>query len=118
MPLLFTLALAAAAPDPALAAQIEAADAALFRTYFTECDPAKLATMVADDFEMVHDKGGFVFHDGAAFVADYAKDCEAKKPPASWRSRRELVAGSMRVDPVPGYGAIEEGDHVFYERKG
>lgn len=109
---------AAATPDPALAAQIEAADAALFRTYFTECDPAKLGTMVADDFEMVHDKGGFVFHDGKAFVADYARDCEAKKAPDAWRSRRELVAGSMHVDPVPGYGAIEEGDHVFYERKG
>ena len=30
----------------------------------------------------------------------------------------ELVAGTLHVDPVPGYGAIEEGDHVFYERKG
>lgn len=118
LPLLLMLAAATAAPDPTLADQIQAADTALFHIAFDECDPAKLATMVTDDLEFVHDKGGFLFHDAKSFVADYAKDCEAKKAPDAWRSRRELVAGSMHVDPVPGYGAIEEGDHVFYERKG
>lgn len=116
--LALSLMLAAPANDPALDAQIAAADATLFHIAFEECDPAKLATLVTDDLEFVHDKGGFLFHDAKSFVADYAKSCEAKKAPDSWRSRRELVAGSMHVDPVPGYGAIEEGDHVFYERKG
>jgi hypothetical protein len=74
--------------------------------------------MVTDDLEFVHDKDGFQYHDGKSLVADYARQCEAKKAPDAWRSRRELVAGSMHVDPVPGYGAIEEGDHVFYERQG
>lgn len=118
MSLLLMLAAAIAAPDPTLADQIQAADAALFRTFFTECDPARLATMVTDDLEFVHDKDGFQYHDGKSLVADYAKQCEAAKAPDAWRHRRELVAGSMHVDPVPGYGAIEEGDHVFYERKG
>jgi hypothetical protein len=118
MSLLLMLAAAIAAPDPALANQIQAADTAIFSLYFTQCDPARMATLVTDDLEFVHDKGGFVFHDGAAFVADYARQCEARKAPDAWRSRRELVAGSMHVDPVPGYGAIEEGDHVFYERQG
>ncbi|MES2442096.1 MAG: nuclear transport factor 2 family protein [Pseudomonadota bacterium] len=111
-------ALALAAPDPALAAQIEAADTALFGVFFTECDPARLATMVAPDFEMYHDKDGFVFADAASLIGAYGKQCEAKKAPDAWRSRRELIPGTMRVDPVPGFGAIEEGDHVFYERKG
>jgi hypothetical protein len=118
MSLLLMLAAAAAAPDPALTAQIEAADTAIFRLFFTECDPARMAAMVTDDFEFVHDREGFQYHDGKSFVADYAKGCEARKAPDAWRSRRELVAGSMHVDPVPGYGAIEEGDHVFYERQG
>ena len=25
---------------------------------------------------------------------------------------------SLQVDPVPGYGAMEAGDHLFYEREG
>ena len=25
---------------------------------------------------------------------------------------------SLKVDPVPGYGAIEDGEHLFYERQG
>lgn len=114
----FALALLIAPPDADLTAQIAAADSVLFGLYFEQCDPARLATMVADDFEMFHDKGGRVFTTGKAFVADYAKTCEAKKAPDAWRSRREIVPGTMHVDPVPGYGAIEEGEHVFYERKG
>ena len=29
-----------------------------------------------------------------------------------------LVRSSLAVDPVPGHGAIETGEHLFYERKG
>src|SRR5687768_184603 len=112
------LALLLAAPEPDLTAQIAAADSQFFGLFFEQCDPARLATMVTGDFEMFHDKGGLVFTTGAALVADYATKCEARKAPDAWRSRRALVPGTMRVDPVPGYGAIEEGDHVFYERKG
>lgn len=114
----FAFAMLMLTPEADLTAQIAAADAKLFRLYFQDCDPAALATMVTDDFEMFHDKGGRVFTTGKAFVDDYATDCEAKKAPDAWRSRRELVAGTLHVDPVPGYGAIEEGEHVFYERKG
>lgn len=109
---------APAAPDPALLAEVKAADAALFDTFFERCDPAKLVGLVSPDFEMYHDKDGVVATSGAAFVALYAKGCEAKKAPDAWRSRRALLPETLRVDPVPGYGAIEEGDHVFYEHKG
>ncbi len=116
--LLLSLQSAPAAPDPALLAQVKAADAALFETFFERCDPKRLAAMVTPDFEMYHDKDGVVATSGDAFVALYAKGCEAKKAPDAWRSRRALLPASLRVDPVPGYGAIEEGDHFFYERKG
>jgi hypothetical protein len=105
-------------PDPALLAEVQAADTALFEAFFARCDPARLATLVTPDFEMYHDKDGVVATSGEAFVALYAKGCEAKKAPDAWRSRRALLPETLRVDPVPGYGAIEEGDHVFYERKG
>lgn len=101
-----------------LTAAVAARDAELFNIVFERCDPAALRAMVTDDFEMYHDKDGVVARSGDAFVADYAKDCAARAAPNAWRSRRELVAGSLRVDPVPGYGAIEDGEHLFYERRG
>ncbi len=97
---------------------MKAADAALFDTFFERCDPTRLASLVTPDFEMYHDKDGVVATSGAAFVALYAKQCEARKAPGARRSRRALLPVSLRVDPVPGCGAIEEGDHFFYERRG
>ena len=93
-------------------------DADFFALFFLGCDPTRLATMVTADLEFYHDKTGVVATSGAAFVADYAKNCEARKAPDAWRSRRELLPETLRVDPVPGYGAIEYGEHRFYERKG
>lgn len=29
-----------------------------------------------------------------------------------------LVQSSLHVDPIPGWGAMEVGDHLFYERHG
>jgi hypothetical protein len=125
MPLLLALALQAA-PTPAvtiptggdLRTAVAAADAALFKTFFEQCEPAKLDMMLTPDFEMYHDREGVVARDRKAMVALYTKQCEAKKAPDAWRSRRELGADSLNVEPVPGFGAIEEGDHVFYERQG
>ncbi len=119
---MFLLALAAAAltiPEgPALTEAIRARDAEFFGVYFDRCEPARVAAMTTPDFEMYHDRGGVVARTAAAFVADYRKSCTEKLKPDAWRSRRELVAASLKVFPVPGFGAIEEGDHVFYERKG
>ncbi len=43
------------------------------------------------------------------------------EPPEDERLLRgpgELGVETLKVDPVPGYGAIESGEHRFYERKG
>jgi hypothetical protein len=74
--------------------------------------------MLTDDVEMYHDKDGFVWRGIGDVVAEYAKACADRKKPDAWRSRRELVAGTLRVDPIPGHGAVETGEHVFYERRG
>ena len=113
LPALVALAAAAApAPpvtlipaQPALRAEIAARDSEFFDLYFLGCDPARLRTMITPDVEFYHDKGGFAFRNAEAMAADY-------------RSRRALVAASLTVDPVPGHGAIETGEHLFYERKG
>jgi Domain of unknown function (DUF4440) len=119
---MIVIALAAAAlalPEgPALTEAIRGRDAEFFHIYFDRCEPEKVAAMTVPDFEMYHDRGGVVARNAEAFVADYRKSCTEKLRPDAWRSRRELVATSLKVHAVPGFGAIEEGDHVFYERKG
>lgn len=102
----------------ALRSAIAARDAELFEMVFERCEPRRLEAMLVPDFEMYHDKGGVVARTATTFVADYAKDCEDKKKPDAWRSRRALVESSLSVHPVPNYGAIEDGEHVFYERRG
>lgn len=102
----------------ALTEAIRAADIALFRLFFEGCDPVKLRGMVTDDMEFYHDKGGVTSATGAVFVQDYAQSCEARKSADAWRSRRVLLPESLHVDPVPGFGAMEIGEHQFYERKG
>ncbi|BAK65142.1 hypothetical protein SLG_04670 [Sphingobium sp. SYK-6] len=122
--LLLAMALAqgSASPIPTdaatLRAEIQAADTAFFTLFFERCDPAALSEMVAPDFEMYHDREGVVARDGKSFVARYAQGCAARSRPDAWRSRRALVEDSLNVEPVPGFGAIEEGEHLFYEHKG
>lgn len=101
-----------------LTSAIAARDTEFFALFFEGCDPVKARGMLTDDFEMYHDKGGLVTRSGEAFAAQYASDCEKRKAPGAWRSRRELVAGTLEVWPVPGWGALEQGEHVFYERQG
>ena len=126
MSLLVAFALAAqpapgavALPEgPALTEAVRARDAELFRLIFLGCDPALLRTMITPDFEMYHDRGGVVATTADAFVADYDRSCHERQQPDGWRSRRELVPASLNVHPVPGYGAIEDGEHLFYEWQG
>ncbi|MHA6719908.1 nuclear transport factor 2 family protein [Sphingomonas sp. RS6] len=100
-----------------LTQQIRTADAALFTAYFGQCEPSRMATMITPDIEMYHDRTGALIGQDA-FMATYKNLCEPRRAPDAWRNRRALVENSLRVDPVPGFGAIEEGDHLFYERKG
>lgn len=102
--------------EPVLTKAIAARDAVLFDVMFEQCDPAALATIVTDDMEFYHDKGGAMGRD--AFITDYAKSCAAKRAPEAWRSRRQLVAETLKVYAIPGFGAVEEGTHLFYERRG
>jgi hypothetical protein len=123
--MLIALSLAMAAPPDtpalpegeALTSAIAARDAELFDLLFNGCDPDRMATMVTDDLEMYHDRDGAIVT-AAAFVADYRRWCTERQAPDAWRSRRELVAASLNVHPVPGFGAIEDGEHLFYERQG
>lgn len=106
-------------PQPQLTEQIREADAELFKLFFEgPCDVPRFRSMLADDVEFYHDREGFNVRKPQDFVAMFEQRCKGLQDPASWRSRRELVSGSLRVDPIPGWGAMEVGDHLFYERHG
>jgi Domain of unknown function (DUF4440) len=126
--LLYALALAAAAPaaaapavtlpeGAALTEAVRARDAEFFELFFLGCDPARARTMLTPDFEMYHDRDGVYARNAETMIAAYARTCVERQAPDAWRSRRELVSGSLHVYPVPGFGAIEDGVHVFYERR-
>jgi ketosteroid isomerase-like protein len=104
--------------QPELTRAIAARDAELFALAFEGCDAKRLRAMLTDDLEFYHDKGGLTYRSGDEMADDYAKRCEERKKDNAYRSRRELVPSSLHVDPVPGHGAIETGEHLFYERQG
>ncbi len=112
-------AAAATLPEgPALKATMEKVDAEFFGLFFQQCDPVRAAAALTPDFEMYHDKEGEVARSAADMVTLYTRQCEAKKAPGSWLSRRELVPGSITLHPIAGIGVFQQGEHVFYERQG
>jgi ketosteroid isomerase-like protein len=84
---------------------VTALDKELFDAYNT-CDIAKLGTMVADDLEFYHDKTGLAV--GKQPFLDAIKNNICGKV------TRQLVAGTLEVYPIHGYGAVEIGVHRFY----
>ena len=124
MSLLALFAAAASPPvtvpaQPELTRQIRQADAELFKLFFEgPCDTPRFRAMLTNDVEFYHDKAGFNVRKPEDFVAQFAERCKNLEDPTTYRSRRELGASSLHVDPIPGWGAMEIGDHLFYERHG
>jgi len=96
--------------------EIAAQDKMLFDAVFNTCDVQTLATLVTDDFEMYHDKGGLTATSGAQFVESIRGMCERQKTGEDYRARRELVEGTLEVYPLNNYGAVEVGVHRFYKK--
>jgi len=102
-------------PTQELHDEIAAKDLALFKAGFDTCDTAALASLVTDDFEMYHDKGGLTATSGAQFVKAVERTCARQKTGEDYRARRELVPGTMKVYPLANYGAVQVGEHRFYQ---
>jgi len=108
---------ALASGQQGLATQVEAADRALFRAIFDDCDAKALEPMVTADFEFYHDKWGQTARSGAEFVKAIAGMCERQRAGTDFRARRELDAGSSAVFPMKDYGALHVGRHRFFRRE-
>jgi len=102
-------------PTQELHEAIAAKDRELFGAVFDRCDTKALAALVADDLEFFHDKGGLTATSGAQFVKSIEGMCARQKTGEDYRSRREVVPGTLRVYPLANYGAVEVGEHRFYK---
>lgn len=116
VPLSFALVLSCAAgmsaqtpnppsTSPELYKTVAALDTALFDAY-NHCDLDKMGSMVAEDLEFYHDQTGLSV--GKQSLIDGVKNNICGKV------ERELVATSLEVYPLKGYGAVEVGVHRFH----
>jgi hypothetical protein len=103
----------AAPAPPELVALLAEKDRQLFDAVFS-CKLDLLATLVADDFEFIHDKWGQTADSGARFLDAMRENCKGQETGQNFRARRELVEGSMTVHVLNNYGAMQMGEHRFY----
>lgn len=79
-------------------------DSVLFGAY-NSCDLPTMADCFSEDIEFYHDKGGLMTNKDSIMAATKRNICG--------KVTRVLVAGSIEVYPIAGYGAIETGQHYF-----
>ena len=96
-------------PVEELKRKITALDAALFDAY-NRCDLKTFSDFLADDLELYHDQDGLV-------IGSRALTENVKKYVCGGDVRRKLVAGTLEVHPIEGYGAICTGVHRFLHPK-
>jgi ketosteroid isomerase-like protein len=102
---------------PGLAEEIRQADAEFFRAFFDTCDIDTVRRYIADDFEMIHDKGGIVATSGAQLVEETVDKCKRQAEGTDFLSTRKLVPDTLKVYPIQQDGAIATGMHTFYAVK-
>jgi hypothetical protein len=91
--------------DPVLYKTIVHMDSVLFDAFNTH-DLAVLQSVFAENLEFFHDKGGLTNY--TVSMENFAN--VFKQNPDL---RRSLVKGSLEIYPLPGYGAVEMGEHRF-----
>jgi ketosteroid isomerase-like protein len=96
---------AAPQDETALTADIRKQDAAFFGA-FNAHELGPMMAFFADDVEFYHDKDGLQSFDQlkAGFQTMFSRNDGI---------RRDLMPATLRVYPVPNYGAIETGTHKF-----
>ena len=91
-------------------------DSLLFQVGFNTCDISQFESLLSEGFEFFHDKSGI--SDRKKFLNDLKNGlC---KYPETYQSRRELIVEKTQVFPLYDdgelYGAIQYGEHRFYEK--
>ncbi|MDG2432581.1 nuclear transport factor 2 family protein [Flavobacterium sp.] len=87
---------------------IIAMDSTFFDAY-NNCDMNKQAGIYADSLEFYHDQGGL--------MTSKQEVLDGTKKNICGKVTRELIAGSIEVYPIKGYGAVEIGLHKFHNNQ-
>ncbi|MGC4102130.1 nuclear transport factor 2 family protein [Ferruginibacter sp.] len=83
-------------------------DSTFFAAY-NSCDMNKQKEFYSDSIEFYHDKSGLETSKKAILESTQKYICG--------KVTRELVKGSLEVSPLPGYGAVELGSHMFHNNQ-
>lgn len=104
-----TLSISAqAAEDSNLYQEIMKMDSVYFQAY-NECDMKEQAVLYDENIEFYHDTGGLQTDKEALLQSIQDNICG--------KVTRELVANSIEVHPIPGFGAVELGKHRFFNNQ-
>jgi CubicO group peptidase (beta-lactamase class C family) len=103
-------ALASVLPADTLREEIESADQTLFSAY-NACDITAFDRLLDSHLQFFHDTVGLTDH-------QWNVEALSKRCKESTKYRRVLEQDTLRVFPVPGFGAIEFGRHQFYATDG
>ncbi|PQB04662.1 nuclear transport factor 2 family protein [Aureitalea marina] len=97
---------------------LKANDSLLFDIGFNTCDMDQSAALLTEDLEFYHDQGGITNSKEEFVQVMKSGICSG----GEYTSCRELVEGSLEVFPLYQNGqldgAIQNGVHKFYQRKG
>ena len=83
-------------------------DSTFFQAY-NNCNLTRQETFYSDHIEFFHDKSGL--------ETSKKKILANTKKYICGKVTRELVKGSIEVSPLPGYGAVELGVHMFHNNQ-
>lgn len=91
-------------------------DSLLFNIGFNTCDISQFEKLLSENFEFFHDKSGI--SDRKKFLTDLKNGlCKSQE---TYQSRRELITEKTLIFPLYNqgelYGAIQYGEHRFYEK--
>lgn len=85
----------------------------IFWTAYNACDVDVMMSFVADQIEFYHDKGGVLNSRADLSKAMKAGLCSS----GANEIERRPVAGTIKVFPIAGVGAILRGQHTFHGKK-
>jgi len=93
--------------DQELYSTIVALDTRFFDAYNT-CDMETQAELISEDIEFFHDMGGL--------STSKSQILESLKNNICGKVTRTLIEGTIEVYPIKGYGAVQMGEHKFFNK--
>ncbi|MDH4057263.1 MAG: nuclear transport factor 2 family protein [Cyclobacteriaceae bacterium] len=85
-------------------------DSLMFTTLY-KCNPEQNEKYFTEDLEFYHDKDGPMISRKIFMEAINKNFCGSRNN----KLRREVVPGTMKVFPLENYGAVQTGEHYFFE---